>query len=269
MSVRIGEKPVSRNRDSVTAETREYFVAGTTSADVVLAEVFTHSPSVLLTLAATLWRKSLEISLKWEAPDYCSVTVPYAVKSREDENPEEGSFTWGFDSTGGTVNIKAGEHIATYGDGPADGHNGAIGVHGDEVDGTEVVIPAGKFNVSFTHPKGQLTLARAFQLIEATGSVNDGTFFTKPKGSFLFLGAAGDDGSDAPATVSYQFAYSKNLQNKIIGGITVIEKEGWDVAWIKFKDADVAGGKPIKPPEYISVERVYERISFPSTFGFG
>ena len=113
-----------------------------------------------------------------------------------------------------------------------------------------------------------MTLARIKHLRSLTGRVNSDTFLTFPPGEVLFLGSVGRDGTNVEAEASYQFACSENLVNHVIGGITVAAKRGWDVAWIQFKD-DVDGGKPVKPPAFIHVERVYQQIALGLALGFG
>jgi hypothetical protein len=259
MSFQFDELPDSRSGDD-DSQVRKYYANG--SSDDVYVQAFARStvPSVVVTATGNLYRQPLQYD--WESSNHCVVTANYARLKNE-----TGSFSWNFDTTGGTVNIKASKStIASYPGGAAQ-HDGAIGVNGEEVEGTEIIIPALKFNVSFRHPTGAINIAKAFQLGDATGSSNNDTFFTKPAGSFLFLGATGGDGTESEATLDYQFAYSKNLQNAVIGGITVTEKDGWDYAWIEFK-SDADAGRPIRTPLAIHVERVYDRISYGSTFGF-
>lgn len=249
----------SRSGDA-ERRTLRYFIEGESNVSVAEAYATANMPLVLATLTGNLWRQPPRFD--WTASTYCVATADYTR-----EKNQSGSFSWSFDTTGGTVNIKASKStVNRYPAGAAD-HGGAIGVNGEDVEGTEVVIPAMKFNVSFRHPLGAINLAKAFQLGDATGTSNSDTFFTKPAGSFLFLGATGSDGSEQEATLDYQFAYSKNLQNQVIGGITGITKDGWDYAWIYF-ESEVDDGKPIRKPKEVHVERVYDRISFGSTFGF-
>ena len=52
------------------------------------------------------------------------------------------------------------------------------------------------------------------------------------------------------------------------GGITVDEKQGWDLYWVAF-ESDEDGGQPVTKPQYIYVERVYDRIPMAASLGFG
>ena len=211
--------------------------------------------------AGTLFRQ--DVQLDWQGRDVCYVKVPYGPRKKE-----SGNFRLSFDTTGGTIHIKlAKSHVASYPAG-APNHGGAIGVNKDEVEGTDIVIPALKLTGTFTHPAGIITLPQIKHLARITGTVNNGTFLTMAAGEVLFLGCQGSEGTDTETSIAYQWACSENLQNEVIGGITVAQKDGWDVAWIEFKN-DVDGGKPIKPPAFIHVERVYRRIDMALALGFG
>jgi hypothetical protein len=261
---RFNEKPTSRQSTmEPPSYTLLYTAAGSSDDTHVRNYAQAATPAIVSHVYGTLYRQDIQV--EWEGPFIANVTVPYAPKKRE-----SGNWTFDYDTTGGTVNIKlAKAHVATYptGGSPPD-HQGAIGVNGDNVDGVDIVIPALKLTVSFSHPTGVATIARAKMLARNTGKTNSDTFLTFEPGEVLFLGATGSDGSDAPATEKLQFACSENLSSHVIGGITVASKKGWDVAWVQFKD-DVASGKPIRPPEFIHVERVYEQVAMATLFGFG
>lgn len=260
MTIQFDELDADSRSGDDDNQTRRYFAQGSPD-DVAVANIAKAAiPLIIATSTGNLYRQPLQYN--WRHSTYCEISAPFSRTKNE-----VGSFSWGFDTTGGTVHIKASkETVGRYPGGAID-RKGAIGVNGDEVDGTDVIVPAMKFTVSFRHPAGALNLAKAFQLGDATGSVNSDTFFTKPAGTFLFLGSTGSDGSENEAECSYQFAYSRNLANEVIGGITVTEKQGWDYAWLWF-ESETEDGKPNRKPTEIHVERLYSRINFGSTFGF-
>ena len=266
MDFQFGEKPNSRSGTSKPpTETRRYFAVGSSDREYVRAYAASVIPAQIVTTEGTLYRQ--DIADDWTSSNYCELTVPYA----KNEN-ETGSMKISFDTTGGTVNIKASlSTIGAFGGGAAVGDfGGAIGVNGpdQDVEGTEIVIPAGKLTISYSHPAGVITMAQIKTLMRNTGVVNSDTFMTFAAGEVLFLGATGSDGTDADAEVSYSFACSENLINQVIGGINVVAKDGWDYAWIKFAEA-VAAGKPVKEPQSIYVERVYRRTNLGLLLGFG
>lgn len=267
MTFRFEEKPTSRS-GAITARTQDrmWYASGSVDENFVISYALAATPAVISTPQGTLYRQ--DVKYDWSAPDYCNVTVPYGPNSRA-----TGSVKITFDTTGGTFNLKASYQTMGSYKQPADAgaipsQGGAIGVHGDEVDGVDVTIPALKISATFRHPAGVITLAQIKALARATGMVGSAPFLTFQPGEVLFLGCTGSDGTDAEAEITYQFAMSENLQNQLIGGITVVEKQGWDVSWIQFAD-NVDAGKPIKPPKYIRVERVYRRTNLGLLLGFG
>lgn len=263
--ISIKERPGRiRKTFSPPSETREYVLRGI--FDRSYAEAFAVSATLPLitTAAGLLYRQDVKVDEVGYA--VWNVTVPYATKKNE-----TGKWTWDFDTTGGSVTIKASKStVARYvppGKTAAD-HKQLIGVHGDEVDGTTVVIPTLKINARYRHPLAVVTIPYAKQLARWTGKVNSDVFLTFDPGEVLFLGARGSDGTEAEAEVGYSFACEENLQNVVIGEIQNIQKQGWDYLWLEWEDY-TDGGKPAKKPKQINVERVYGRIPLAASLGFG
>jgi hypothetical protein len=243
------------------ALTLRFLATGTMEDEFVKAYAMTATPLVYGSVWGNLFRSDITV-----APDGFNrwlVTVPYGQNVAP-----TASWSWSYDSTGGSFHIKASKAtVAKYPAGAPD-FKQLIGVHGDDVDGADIVIPSMKITVNYKHPLGFLTLDYAYTIGSLTGYVNSATMLRRPAGEVLFLGGTGSDGTTAEVEATYQFAVSKNLQNAVVGAITGIQKDGWDVAWIKWKDAS-DGGKPVKQPESIYVERVYDRINLAAALGFG
>lgn len=264
--MQYGEIPNSRSgTERPATETRKYWVTGESDRVTIEAFMLSVLPAALVTATATVYRQPINID--FESSNYAIVTAEYKTRDQS-SSPEVGSLRWSFETSGGTVNIKGAlEHIADYPAG-APNHQGAIGVTKDGVEGTEIVIPALKINVQFTHPQGVITLAKAKALARATGTANQNEFMTFAAGEILFLGATGSDGTESPAEIGYQFAASENLQDQIIAGINVVAKDGWDYAWVEFRE-DAAAAKPTRKPIAVHVDRVYRRIDLTDLVGFG
>ena len=265
MPITIKERPGKRRSTfKPPSETREYRIAGVADSEYAKAIALAGTPNLLATSQGMLYREDLKVDEAGHNLYY--VTVPYGPKKNE-----TGQWTWDYDTTGGTLHIKASKStVARYAPPgkTAPDHKQLIGVHGDEVDGTDVVVPALKINARYRHPLATITLPYVKQLARWTGKVNSDTFLTFAAGEVLFLGSRGSDGTEAEAEATYSFACSENLQNVVIGEITVLKKDGWDYFWLEWEDyAD--GGKPAKKPKAIHVERVYDRIPMAASLGFG
>lgn len=245
--------------------TTNWKAVGEQSQTFVHSYTLSATPAVVSTIYGTLYRQ--DIRVRQVAYNHFTVQVPYGVRKNA-----YGDFTWDFDTTGATVHVS--NAISEVGKFPstAPDQKGAIRVNGDSVEGTDIVIPAMKVNVSYKHPYGQITLAQAKFLAGITGKVNSDTFLTFAPGEVLFLGARGSDGTDADATVAYQFAMSSNLTNETIGDITGVDKKGWEVAWIRYEDSvETSGGSdyPVRIPKFVYVDQVYRTVSMSTALGFG
>lgn len=262
MTFRFHERPVSRSTTHAQPSyTANYMASGTNDAAFVKSFALAATPAVVSTVQGTLYRQDLQIESQGHELFY--ITVPYGPRKNE-----TGQFRLTFDTTGGTVHITASKE--TVGKFPSDAanHKQLIGVHGDNVDGTDIVIPALRISVVFRHPLGMITIPQIKNLAGYTGCVNSDTFLTFAPGEVLFLGASGSEGSDAETEVTYQFACSQNVSGLSIGDVASVVKKGHEVAWIAYKD-DTDDGKPVKRPQAVYVERVYDTIAMSTSLGFG
>src|SRR5262245_58184248 len=141
------ERPDSR---ATTAEpptiTLKFKARGTQDESFVNSAALSLSPATYATIYGILFRADIKVD-----PDGFNqwiVTVPY----QRNPKPPTGQWTWSFDTTGGSFHIKASKQtVNKYPPGAPDFQQ-LIGVHDKEVDGADVVIPAMKINVEFSHP---------------------------------------------------------------------------------------------------------------------
>lgn len=250
---------------SPPSETRTYTAAGSSDASVVRVYAVGATPAFVSHEQGTLYRQDVEITAtgfeQWR------VTVPYGPRTRAQDE-----WTLDFDTTGGTVHITNSKETVNKYTAPnkpaAEDMGGAIGVRGDQIDGTDIVIPALKLTVSYKHPSGVITIAQIKNLARYTGKYNTKTFLTFAEGEVLFLGASGREGTDVETDIKYTFAASENLIQQTIGTVVNVEKKGWEHAWIRYEDAAV-NGVPVKRPQWVYVERVYDGIDLGQALGFG
>jgi len=245
-------------------ETHKLRIADVFDKNTAVAYAIASTPSLVSTVHGILYRDDVRVTQS--AYNQWNVEVPYGTR-------KTGDFTWDFDTTGGTVHInQAKEELRRYPVATAPNQLGAIAVDGNEVKGIETIIPAMKINVQFKHPLGVITLAKAKFLSNITGMTNSDAFLSFAPGEVLFLGARGSDGSDAEATINYQFAMAANVEGQTIGSIAGVAKRAWEVAWIRYQDTiTVAGGndQPTRVAKYVYVDRVYDEIAMTTALGFG
>ena len=239
-----------------------YAAAGSNDSEYARTYALAATPSIVAAASAILTRQ--DVAVDPVGFELFNVDIPYGKDKKLN-----GSYKLHFDTTGGTVHItQAKEHIASYPAGAAD-HQGAIGVTDkDDVQGTEVVIPALKIVVSFSHPLGVITLPQIFNLARWTGRTNSDFFLTRPPGEVLYLGSTGEEGSDTPTSVDYHFAFSENLTAYSVAGISGISKLGHHHYWLEYRSA-ASGGKAARQPKAVHIERVYDTVPMALAFGFG
>lgn len=246
--------------------TAVYTAAGSNDSAYVHAYAIGGTPAIVSTSAGILYRQDIQIDP--QGFELWRVTVPYGRDEKQ-----AGSYRITFDTSGGTVHISASkETIRKYPSGSAPDYKQLIAVNEDKVDGADIIIPALKMSVHYSHPAAIITLARVKYLASITGMVNSAPFMTFAAGEVLFLGAAGSEGTDAETEVTYQFAMSNNADDLTIGAIANVVKDGHELAWIKYKDAvdtPDATALPVKQPEFVYVERVYDTVNLALGLGFG
>lgn len=265
--VAFTEKPNSRQTSTTPPRiTYRYTCSDTIDEEWVRALTLSATPLVTAAAGAILYRQDVQIEPQgWKLWD---VTVPYGPR---DESPQVGQYTLSFDTTGGTIHITSSkETVAHYPfpDGIVADYKQLIGVNDGQVEGADVVIPALKVSVNYRHPIGLISLAQIKNFARYTGCVNSDSFLTFSPGEVLFLGATGSEGTNSETDVTYQFAMSQNVSGLTIGDIAGIVKKGHDLAWIKYKKA-VDDKRPVRQPDIVYIERVYNRAALGMALGFG
>lgn len=245
------------------AQELEWVATGIDDANTVHGYALLHTPNAIASPMGILYRQDVKLSYQGHCLYY--VSVPYAPRDKT-------KWTWDGDTAGGTFNIKASkQHIASYvpPGGVATDHKGAIGRQLDgTVDGVDIVIPAAKWNVQVTMPYGVVTPAYFRFIRSLTSRVNSAPIFGWPPGEALLLGGRMSDGTESEAVVNLSFAIEENLHNLIVGGITVVEKQGHDYAWVEFALKPI-DNQPATVPKQIDICRVYDRIDLAAALGIG
>jgi hypothetical protein len=182
--------------------------------------------------------------------------------------PQAGDSTFSFDTGGGTQHIT--QSIATLNkyisSGTPPDFKGAIGVTADNVEGVDITVPV--YNFSETHYIDPDDVDDAYKgaIFNLTGKVNNAPFRGLAAGECLFLGASGSRrgrGADDPWEITYRFAGSPNRTGLSIGGISGINKKGWEYLWVRYQDTvDDLSNHLVKQPLAVYVEKVYEEGDF-------
>lgn len=268
MSIDLRETPASRAQQYGTASTDEvvltYKSTGEQDDATVRNYVWNNTPTTVTGLTGTLYRKNINIR-----PDgWNQYIVEVSYGGLNVTTIPQNSYTFNFDTTGGTVNVKVAKaHVQSYPT-AGDPHKGVIGVQQDGgVDGADIIIPKLKFTLAFKYPAGVITVSFIKSLAAVTGTTNAYRFLGFDPGELLFLGATGSDGTAQEMEVSFAFEASQNATGLTIGGITGIAKGGHEYGWAEFGDV-VDSGKAAVNATAVHIERVYNSADWASVFNW-
>lgn len=147
--------------------------------------------------------------------------------------------------------------------------NRAIGVTADgEVQGCDVFKP--HFEWSLTRTFGYVTHNYLMGLKSLVGKRNASTFYLRPAGTLIFMGASGaPKGSDGQVSVTFKFLEGSDEENIEIAGtdtgddgyIGQIDKAAWDYLWVAYRNVQ-SEGKITQQPYAVYVERVADPGDF-------
>jgi hypothetical protein len=267
MSVTWGDRPGSiKSTSSPASVTTGHVLTGTTSRTIAQALAAGYSP----TIYSGLYRSN--IALDHLGSDVWNVDVTYGPYEKKE--PEVGDFKWSFQTGGGTKHLTQSiSTIARYPAATAVDHKGTIGLNENgDVEGVD--IPDVAFE--WTEDRKLLLASYGWTYSSIVGGltykVNDAAFRGLPIGSVLFKGATGSQSAKDPLILemTYTFAYSPNVTNKIVGEITGIAKKGWEYLWVEYntEDGGLDAKKLPKRPTQVNIEQVYESGDF-SLLGIG
>jgi hypothetical protein len=259
-TARIVEAFDSGRATSADSETEElhYIVTGEDDESDVIALVAITAPTTI----GPMVRMSIDVTPLGN--DVWDCVVAYEGKPDETQ--------WTFETGGATAHIT--QSLQTIARHAAAGQtapdfNGAIGVNGDSIDGTDITVPTYNFTETRKMLASAVTGAYKLALFNCTGKTNNATFKGFAAGEVLFLGASGSKTGSQHWEIAFKFAASPNVTSLSVGNITVAAKKGWEYLWVRFRDEnDGAANALVKRPAAAYVERVYESADF-STLGIG
>lgn len=232
----------------------------------------------------------VSIDVKRHAEKFWEASVKYADEEskQSEEQAEEGTWRFSFDTTGGTHKITQAladvERYHRTAANPAPNLRGAIGWDGKKLNGCEIVIPKLEFAVEIYYDPADVNVAMAVSLARNTGKTNNGNWLGFAECEVLFMGATGDGDRPLvtgqrvkPAKVSFKFACSENRTAIPVGqialnsagtGVAGVDKKGWEYMSVYYtiKD-DGVDGISYPTPEWVHVYRVYPVLNFAGFFG--
>lgn len=172
-------------------------------------------------------------------------------------------------------------HVRTYdiinnGVEKEDIFKGVIGDNDKEVEGVEIEVGEVQFSLTKKYQRSTIAPSYFNELMQFLGDrtpINNaeytiywkGVSLTFPTGSLRCRSVPLKWSSADELEYVYNFAYARPVttaDNFKIGGVgPVIEREGWEYGWIRYK-LTTENNRTIKTAEYYNVEQVYPKRSF-------
>lgn len=142
----------------------------------------------------------------------------------------------------------------------APGTNGAIGATADgQVEGCDRIAPNLEWSRTVTFASVTMDYIRL--LVSLVGTVNNNTFYNRPKGSCLFLGGNCQIDDTRRAKVTFKFLDRPNEKDIKVRSdwpdATKVAKEGHQYLWVAYRDMPSAN-KLTQQPYAVYVERIYD-----------
>ncbi len=248
-------------------EKRKYLVTGSTTPAAAKSAALSYAPG-----AIGDWPVSDTTVSEGKAQDYYEVTVTWsntgAVPSGSTPRRVRQDFDFGAETmrlkyTKATQTVyKRSDLNATY------DPKGAINwIPGQGAEGVDIFSPTMSVRVTNQYAASAIDTDYWKSVVDARCTTNSSTFWGFAVGEVLFLGATGyhDEGEDFPWTVTFSFAFGKNLTGESIPGITGIAKKAWEHLEVRSsQNVSGTGNSAIILPvnDYAVVSPVYDSSNF-------
>lgn len=219
-----------------------------------------------------LRRSNLSVEQISELPIIFIGTATYGSNDSQQRTP--GTFEYEFEEGTENENIKfAISKVASYNHSPgepAPDHGLSINVQNDgEVEGVDIFAPTSSFSLNFTNNSTFFTSTRRGLIQNLIGKVNSDIWQGHQPGELLFVGASGRIANNGESTLKLSFSRRPNVTGLTIGGITGINKKGWEYLWVSYgREVDGAANRMKVKPQSAYVMQVYETASFLTNLGF-
>src|SRR6218665_154221 len=141
-------------------------------------------------------------------------------------------------------------------------HKGAIGVTKNGIEGVSTPVPGFSWSLTLRVDASLVTDSYVQDLENLTGSVNNATYRGRPAGSVRFAGADGQRQGDE-FEIQFDFESEQNVEDRTVGDITGIDKDGWDYLWVQYEEQEDNDSNSIASrPISAYGERVSPRADF-------
>lgn len=268
MAITLNERYGTRETTSTT-ERREYTAVGTENEDN--DDVYLYALSNLPTITGLSLREITVTEIN--TGKLWNVEAEWAVRATQTESAI-GDVRVSSRTTLQPSNIKVSQSTtsstaaAWFNGGVAVNFGQMVGVQEDgTVNGADVPIPHNVLSVTATLAIATVTPAYQYACEQLVGKTNALTYRSRAAGTLLCVGVTFGQVDDEAFDVSAEFEFEPNQTGLTVGGISGINKSGWDYIWTYNVPRKVSN-RVVPVAAQVNVERFFPSADFAATLGF-
>ena len=212
-------------------------------------------------------RKSTTVAERLTETDW-KIAVKYAYRQNDDGDDEE-EPQFNFDISNSTKHIVTSlRQVAKI---PATAPD-SQGINDGE--GVDIVCPVCTISETHFFSPSVITANWKKSVAKMVGSINGSSFWSYDAGELLFTGCSGTRNgrrSTDKWQVTFRFGVQANQSGIQIGTLGTIDKRGWDLLWVRFKERPITVGSGsnerkiiVNAPIAAYTEKVYPEANFSS-----
>ncbi len=263
MAATIGERSISRSGERFTSSVLEYWVRDAADQDEVESLVDATAPTTFNGLVKDGYTYDFQ-----DDESLCYVRVNYRPAKNLLSPPEPGTARFFWNVAGESTKITHPISVISRSRpdaGTAVQYKG-IGDDGEELKGTEIVIPKFTFGYEYTIVGTNVTSGYIATVAGLVGKVNSADWKGFATGSVLFTGASGAYELGQDSTITFEFAYSPNVNQFTVGGYTIgdgstVVKRGWEYVDVHSTKKQEQGVIKMEIDQ-VDIMKVYETAAF-------
>lgn len=207
-------------------------------------------------------------------------TINYVQPQRADESTNDkldvGEFSVSFDNSGATTKVfwtpDPDNNVSFYPPPTSTDYRGAIEVRDGQPQGTEIPVPALRFDIHYRHARTASAsefLQYGDAISELVGRTNLLNFFGFGAERVLYLGSSGRNGTDSDPVLDHHFVVGKHLTDLIFDEVTNVDKKAHEFLWVQYEPIKSTDTNLLKPKVVsVYVHKLHEPVDF-AALGIG
>lgn len=133
---------------------------------------------------------------------------------------------------------------------------------GEEPNGVDVYEPVYEESKTIVVSSADLDSTYRTYLKNTVGKTNDSEFNGHSRGEVLLMGVSGQRRGEGETELTFRWQVRRNQFGISLGGISNIDKKGWEYLWPRSELRSSSGGPSVKVITHICVATVFEEANY-------